>query len=165
MKKVAHKAARLAVFTVTALTMTACLTNTSEASDVPTARDFQSLKAVMETQQAPLLLAVTADYCHFCEQLKDEYLQPMMKNAEDRKRVVIRTFDLDGNLDIVDFDGKTVSVRDFSQRYEASLTPTVLFLNSSGKEVADKILGFNTPELYGAYLEKSIDTARQNAGY
>lgn len=165
MKKVANKAARIAVFALTALTFSACLPNTSEASDVPAARDFQSLKTIMETQQAPLLLAVTADYCHFCEQLKDEYLQPMMKNEEDRKRIVIRTFDLDGGLDIVDFDGKTVSVEDFSRRYNASLTPTVLFLNSNGKEVAEKMLGFNTPELYGAYLDKAIDTARQNAGY
>lgn len=119
----------------------------------------------MTEQKAPLLLAVTADYCHFCEQLKDQYLRPMLKNKKDRERIVIRTFDLDSGLDIVDFDGKRISAEAFSKRYNASLTPTVLFLNSRGEEVAEKMLGFNTPELYGAYLDKSIDTARQNAGY
>lgn len=157
--------ANIFLFAFITLTLNACLCSKSEASDVPSARDFQALKSLMETKKAPLLLAVTADYCHFCEQLKDEYLQPMLKNKEDRERIVIRTFDLDGESGIVDFDGKTISVEDFSRRYNASLTPTVLFLNSSGEEVAEKMLGFNTPELYGAYLEKSIDIARQNAGY
>lgn len=159
------KSANVFLLVLTALVLNACLSGTSNADDVPAARDFQALKNLMNTQKAPLLLAVTADYCHFCEQLKEEYLRPMMKNTEERERVVIRTFDLDGGLDITDFDGKTISVEDFSGRYNASLTPTVLFLNSNGEEVAEKMLGFNTPELYGAYLEKAIDTARQNAGY
>ena len=36
---------------------------------------------------------------------------------------------------------------------------TLLFLNDKGEEVAERILGYNTPEFYGAYLDKAIDKA------
>ena len=44
-------------------------------------------------------------------------------------------------------------------RYNATITPTLLFLDYQGNEIQERMTGVNTVEMYGYYLDESIDEA------
>lgn len=126
---------------------------------VEEASDFQALQKEMLDEKLPLLLAFRADYCGYCAQLEREYLEPMVNSGNYNKRILIRRFSIDKSGKITDFNGDKVDADEFSYRYKASITPTLVFLNSRGEEVAERLLGYSSPDFYGAYLENSIDAA------
>lgn len=130
------------------------------AEAIPEANDFQALQQEMQRKGLPLLLAVRADYCGFCRQLETEYLEPMLRSGQYDSRILIRRFDLGSEQTIVDFNGEPIDADEFAARHQASLTPTLLFLDAEGKEVAERLLGYNSPDFYGAYLEEAINIAQ-----
>ena len=40
------------------------------------------------------------------------------------------------------------------------MAPTVVFLGSDGGELAERLVGYSSPDFYGAYLEQRIEQAR-----
>ena len=137
------------------LLMGAC----GNAATTEETHDFQALSKEMQTRKLPLLLAFRADYCTYCRQLESEYLIPMLKSPDYNERIIIRSFSLGEVETITDFNGDTVVADVFAAKHGATLTPTLVFLDSTGKAVAEPLLGYNSPDFYGAYLESAIDTA------
>ena len=83
----------------------------------------------------------------------------MLKSPDYNERIIIRSFSLGEVETITDFNGDTVDADVFAAKHGATLTPTLVFLDSTGKAVAEPLLGYNSPDFYGAYLESAIDTA------
>jgi thioredoxin-related protein len=129
--------------------------------NVAEAHDFHALQQEMQAKGLPLLLAFRADYCGFCKRLETEYLQPMVASGQYDARILIRRFTLDTEESVIDFNGDKMDTAAFVARHDASLTPTVVFLDAEGKEVAERLLGYNNPDFYGAYLEDAIATAQK----
>lgn len=130
-------------------------------SSIPETHDFHALQQEMQSKKLPLLLAFRADYCGFCKQLEAEYLEPMVSSGKYNSRILIRQFSMGNDQTIIDFNGDKIDADEFSSRHHASLTPTLVFLNAQGKEVAERLLGYDSPDFYGAYLEQAIDTAQK----
>ena len=124
--------------------------------------NFQTLSEQMEKKSLGLVLMFHAEFCPYCAQMENEILSPMIKSKEYDERVFIRKLQIDEARDVVDFAGKTVEPSDISDRYNASLTPTLVFLDYKGRERATQMVGINTVELFGAYLENEIDTLKAN---
>ena len=124
--------------------------------------DFKKLSAVMEKESLGLVLMLHAEHCPYCALMESDILSPMVKSKEYDKRVLIRKLQIDEARDIIDFSGKTVEPSDLSDRYQASLTPTLVFLDYKGREKATKMVGINTVELFGAYLDNEIDILESN---
>jgi thioredoxin-related protein len=138
------------------------LTPTAWAENIiPQASDFRALQQEMRRKGLPLLLAFRADYCGFCRQLETEHLEPMLRSGQYDSRILIRRFDMGSDQTVIDFNGDKINADEFAERHQASLTPTLLFLDAEGKEVAERLLGYNSPDFYGAYLEQAISTAQQ----
>jgi hypothetical protein len=57
------------------------------------------------------------------------------------------------------FDNSQVTAKAFGEFYNAGITPTLLFLDSEGREIGKRLVGISNLELYGYYLQKSIDEA------
>lgn len=129
------------------------------AEPLETVSDFQTLGQQMLDSKRPLVLLIEAEFCGYCQRLKAEHLQPMNNNESYRKQVLIHTLPMDGSALLTDFDGESRTQAALSQRYKAYLTPTLLFLNENGEEIAERMLGYNTPEYYGAYLDNAIERA------
>jgi thioredoxin-related protein len=51
------------------------------------------------------------------------------------------------------------SPRELSRHYRVRLAPTVLFLGPDG-EVAERLVGYGSPDFFGAYLDQRIAQAR-----
>lgn len=108
----------------------------------------------------PILLVVSQHHCPFCKLLREEILEPMLLSGDYASRVIVRELFLDGDQALRDFDGKEIGPDDLAERYGAFLTPTLLFLDHRGRELTERMLGINTVDFYGYYLDASIKAAR-----
>ena len=109
----------------------------------------------------PILVAVTREECGFCEQLKREILIPMKRSGDYEDKVIMRELNVDWQAKVTDFDGKRLSTTEFAERYDSLFTPTVLVLGPGGREAAKRLVGINTVEMYGFYLDAQIESAIQ----
>ena len=107
----------------------------------------------------PLLLAFVADYCHYCEMVEEEFLKPMLRNRDYDSKVVIRTLDLGSDANIIGFDGKPLSVQALAARYKVKVTPTLVFLDQRGVELAPTLVGVSNADFYGEVLDDAIEAA------
>lgn len=124
-------------------------------------KNFQQLATIMQTKNIGLLLALDAPYCHFCKQLEEDVLNPMLLSGDYDDQILIYKLSVDSNMPIVGFDGKTTSGAEFAEKLGVSLTPTMVFIDHTGKEISERMLGVNTPEMYGAYIDDAIDETRK----
>lgn len=131
----------------------------ADPARVPVLGDCVKVGAAARAKSVPVLLVVSQDDCLYCQRLREEVIRPMIVSGEYRDRVVIRELNRDATEAVRDFDGRTVDARAFADRYQATLTPTVLFLNSRGRQLVPPIRGFNGAGLYGFYLDKAIARA------
>jgi hypothetical protein len=69
---------------------------------------------------------------------------------------------IDSALPLRDFDGQSVAPDALASRYRTRLTPTVLFLDDRGRELTERIIGINTVDFYGYYLDAAIDAAGEH---
>jgi thioredoxin-related protein len=129
-------------------------------TDVPIARNLQADGQLAHDRRLPILLAFSAIECSYCELLEEEFLQPMLLGGEYRDRIMIRKLVLDNGSRLADFSGKPVDATLLSDRYRVYVTPTILFVDENGTELAERMVGINTPELFGGYLDDCIETAR-----
>ena len=127
--------------------------------EVPVGEDLQATGKLAENRRLPILLVFRAIECDFCELLEEEFLQPMLLGGEYADRVIMRKVVLDNGSRLTDFTGKRRYATALSDDYRVFVTPTLLFVDGTGKERAGRMLGINTPELYGGYLDDCIDTA------
>ena len=127
---------------------------------VPVAHDLQQEGRQAQARQLPIMLTFSADDCSYCELLEEDFLQPMLLGGEYEDRAIIRKLVLDDGSSVNDFSGKSTEATRVSDRYRVFVTPTILFLDGEGRELAERIIGINTPELFGGYLDACIDTAR-----
>ncbi len=128
---------------------------------IPPAENLEALGKRSELKTLPILLVVTQTDCPYCELLKAEVIRPMILSGEYEDLVLIRELNLDGGERVVDFNGVIRSTQDFASGYRAWLTPTLLFLDGKGKQVAKKIRGVNTVELFSFYVDESIEKAKR----
>ena len=110
-------------------------------------------------RQLPILLAFSADDCSYCKLLEEDFLQPMLLSGEYEDRIFIRKLIIDNGSDVTDFTGQQTAATRLSDRYRVFVTPTILFVDGNGRELAERMVGINTPELYGGYLDACVETA------
>ena len=84
----------------------------------------------------------------------------MQRNVEYDDKVLIRSVSLDSYETVIDFDGNSVDTREFAARYGVSLTPTLIFVDSDGAEVGDKLVGIWSEDYFGWFIDSRIEQAR-----
>ncbi|HHH43088.1 MAG TPA: hypothetical protein ENK49_03040 [Gammaproteobacteria bacterium] len=133
----------------------------SLSAGVPLARDLAAEGAQAQRDCVPLLLEFAADDCEYCTLLETEVLDPTLLNRSYDRRVLMRKLVLDRETRIDDFSGKRVSAADLAGHYRVFVTPTLLFVDRHGTELAERMVGVNTLEFYGGYLDQALDAARE----
>jgi thiol-disulfide isomerase/thioredoxin len=131
----------------------------AQAESLPMARDLDKDARLSERQGRPILIFFYADSCPYCHEVRDLYIEPMQSDENYRERLIIRVVDVDGAQDLRDFGGARVAHADFAYQRGVSFTPVIRLYGPDGKELVPEVLGYTTPDFYGSYLEKAIDTA------
>ena len=126
-------------------------------SNVPAVVDLFMEAVAVKKSSKPILIMFSAEDCNYCEKLESEVLNPMIISGEYNDKVIIRKVMIDDFDTVRDFNGVSLDAQDFAEKYQVSVTPTVMLMDSKGEVLAPKILGINTVELYSAYLDQAID--------
>ncbi|MCB1734044.1 MAG: thioredoxin fold domain-containing protein [Gammaproteobacteria bacterium] len=128
---------------------------------VPVVHNFANLALEAGGRHLPIMLVVSQTECGYCERLKSELLEPMRVSGDYDAKVIIRELNIDAGESVTDFNGVRRSAQDLASDYRAWVTPTLLFLDPHGKLVADRIRGYNTPDLFPGYVDEAIDKAHK----
>lgn len=120
-----------------------------------------SLRAAAQAAQArgePLVVMTTLTGCPYCELVRTRYLGPMRR---DEGLAAVQLDVMDKTTPLQDFAGTTTSAAEAVRGWQARFTPTVLFFDANGRELAERLVGLASPDFYGSYLDQRLTTARQ----
>jgi thioredoxin-related protein len=67
----------------------------------------------------------------------------------------------DDRRPVRDFGGKASTDAQLARQWQARFTPTVLFFDAQGREVAQRLVGVAVPDFYGTYLDAELAAARK----
>ena len=123
------------------------------------AESFVADGQLSEQEGLPIVVFVSQKGCEFCEALREQVLFPMVRSGNMQEKWILRELSLDDGFTVQDFDGETISGRQFAERYGSVVTPTLLYLGAGGNELVAKRVGISNIEYYGFYLGQSIDEA------
>ena len=128
-----------------------------KASALPLPSSLKTAASGAASRGQPLVVMTTLDGCPYCEVVRNNYLLPMLR-AGEIEAVQIDVLDKRRNLQ--NFEGELVSPADQARAWKARFTPTVLFFDAQGREVAERLVGIGLPDFYGAYLDARLKEAR-----
>lgn len=129
------------------------------AVGVPYARNLQKDGQLADKKKGVVLVMFSGDYCGYCEQVLNEFLIPMSRNADYQAKLVMRRVDNTGLTTVKDFDGSVEDHREFTSGQGVRLVPTVMLFDKTGKRLGKPIVGLGTVDYYGYYLDQAIDQA------
>lgn len=128
---------------------------------VPLARNLQEAGQLAVSGCKPLLLEFSAVACEYCRLLEIEILNPTLLNRDYDQRVLMRKLLIDRPGNLKGFNGDTTNAKQLAQKYRVYVTPTLLFVDAQGRELADRMVGVTTLDFYGGYLDIALEDARQ----
>lgn len=126
---------------------------------VAPATDLQQTAAAAAARKLPIMLYVSRSDCTFCRRFEVEVLGPIVRSGEFTDTIIIRELTWDAAEPVTDFDGRRVIPEALAARYDAKLTPTLLFLDLDGRELAPRITGYQQTEFFSYYLEAAMRKA------
>lgn len=134
--------------------------NAAQGGALQELQNLETLGQQAREKNLPIMFAVGAEWCEFCHQLRDEVLSPMALGGDyDGKYMYMRYFSIDDDNPIPGIDGKPMSKAKWAYQKSADLTPTVIFIDGNGNEVAEKIIGIANIELYTTLIHKRLNEA------
>jgi len=128
-------------------------------NSLKTATNLSSDSAVAQNEKRIIVILVSQEHCEFCERIKAEILNPLIRSGEYKESILIRELFIDFDSQLVDFLGEKRPGREIAGDYGIDFTPTMLFLDHKGQPLADPMIGLSTPEYYPFYLQRSIEQA------
>jgi thioredoxin-related protein len=130
----------------------------AHASDLPVTTSLLQDAEALGNDRV-LVVMLSQQDCSYCQLIRHDFLEPMHRGGFYQKKALFRELKTDSNELVTDFDGTQISPASFARRYKATLIPTLIFLNHTGKVMVPNSVGISTPEFYGYYLDQSIDDA------
>ena len=136
------------------------------APDLPPAADLRQDATEARARGVPLLLLFSLHDCAYCERARREFLLPLRSGSDWSGRVIMRQVELKSGRALIDFAGRRTTHGAFAAERGIRLAPTVIVFDGAGREAAEPLVGLLTPELYGLYLERALQSglARPRAG-
>ena len=105
-----------------------------------------SLRAVGQAAQRagePLVVMTSLKGCPYCELVRGSYLGPMRRSQGVHAVQIDIT---DRQTTVQGFDGATTTGFDLARTWKARFTPTVLFFDAEGREIAERLVGVSSPD-------------------
>ena len=130
------------------------------ASTLPTARDFVADARLSAMHHQPIVVLVNLSGCPHCELVRRSYLLPLLNEPAAAHTPIIRQVELNGERQLIDFNGKRITHGAFSRRLGITLAPVVLFFSPQGNQLAEPLIGSMIADFYGAYFDASLASAR-----
>ena len=124
---------------------------------LPTPASLRGAAQAAAARGEPLVVMTTLKGCVYCELVRNNYLAPMRREG---LLVAVQIDVQDRQSNLQGFAGDTTTPADQARAWKARLTPTVMFFDPDGQELAERLVGVAVPDFYGEYLEASLQEAR-----
>lgn len=128
--------------------------------NIPVASDLKEDGRVGWSGNAVILLYFSAPDCRYCMKLEEAVLKPMLRSGDYDKQVILRKVNWRSPAIVVGFSGQQISLNSLAEHYAVKVTPTLVFVDPMGREVAPRILGFQSAEFFWFYLDRRIEQSR-----
>ena len=125
--------------------------------------DLRKELAHLEKFKIPLVLLLSRSDCHFCHEVRRNYLSPLARTISERN-LVIRELQTDITKRLIGPDRRQMEVKDFLKQLQVNFFPTVVFLDHNMRALAEPLIGLNQSGFYSAYLDQRIELAIKIAG-
>jgi len=110
-----------------------------------------------------LVLEFTASDCSYCLVLEEEVLRPYLLSGDLHDKMRLRSVEAHGTSANYAFnDGKLLTGKQLGEHYGVRYTPTLVFLDSNGRQLAEPLHGVSNLEFYGYYLTQRVNEAYAN---
>ena len=133
--------------------------NANAVSDLIKMNDFSTVGELSKSKNIPIVVLVEQSGCQYCEIVSEEFLYPLQKSRRFKDKAIFRRISLDTGETIIGPDLDEMTTDAFCGAFDATFTPTVLFLDGDGEPLTEKILGMSSRDYYGYDLEQSIMNA------
>lgn len=125
-------------------------------SSLPVAHDLAQEVGLALRRGEPLIVLVSLEGCVYCERVRRSNLLPRLASGQAMVQVNLRS-----NEALQDWHGRPMTHDAQARQWRVKVTPTLLFLGSGGREVAERMEGAYEPDFYDAYLDDRLSRARQ----
>jgi thioredoxin-related protein len=125
---------------------------------LPTPASLREAALAAQSKGEPLVLLVSLPGCVWCELLRRNYLAPMRQEGVQAFQITVN----DRKQAVVNFQGQASTGADIASAYAAKFTPTLMFLDAQGQEIAKRIQGVASVDLIGGLIDERLATARQS---
>ena len=133
----------------------------SGSAEMIQSQDLRDDSRIVDEGNLILVIEFSSEYCGYCRQLEQDFLMPMQRNSDYDDKILIRSVSMSDYEYLVDFEGRSVSTAGFASQYGVSVTPALVFLDSNGVELTEKLVGFWSLDYFGGFIDNSIDEARE----
>jgi len=123
------------------------------------AEDWQIISQHADTTNLPIVVLLERSDCSYCEVVRNEFLNPLSRSERYKEKIVFARISLDQGQQLINRSGELTSTEQFAKHYGSNFTPTVLFLDGQGNQLADMLVGMSGRDYYGYYLEQAMDKA------
>lgn len=120
------------------------------------ATDFHELGRDARLHGKVIMLMMSANYCSYCELLEEAIVKPMLRSGDYTNHVLIRKLEIDRHYPIRHFNGNSATPASLANEYDVFVTPTLVFLDHRGREVSERILGINSLDFFGGYVDEAL---------
>ena len=121
--------------------------------------DLENLGEMAGERNLPILIMFSQEDCPYCTIMEESYLKPMLRSGEYADKVIIRKVKIDDMDTFTDFNGDRVESDHLTSRYRAWVTPTLIFVNGTGKQMAPKLVGIGTEGFFAGDIDNAIELA------
>jgi thioredoxin-related protein len=132
--------------------------NSSKTALLPWPADLKQLATAAHERGSPLVLMVSLPGCPWCELLRRNYLGPMQSEGVASYEFMIN----ERSRTLQDFKAQRITPAALSAALKITNTPTLLFFNREGQEIAPRIEGVASADFIGSILDERLATARQH---
>lgn len=106
----------------------------------------------------PLVVMTTLQGCPFCDVVRERFLQPALAAG---RLFAVQVDIRDRQTPLQDFQGNTRTGAEITSQWKARFAPTVLFLDSQGRELTERLVGVAVADFYEDYLWQHIAQAQR----
>jgi thioredoxin-related protein len=131
--------------------------NTQKTPLLPWPADLRQAATQANARGEPLVLMVSLPGCPWCELLRRNYLIPMQGEGVAAYEFMIN----ERSRTLQDFKAQRITPASLSAQLKISITPTLLFFNREGQEIAPRIEGVASADFIGAILDERLAIARE----
>ena len=129
-------------------------------ADLTAAENLANQCQTAEERAKVCVVYVSQPGCPFCARMEREVLGPLQKVPWLTESIEL--FELGWEFEsVVGFGDERMTGPELMTTLDVSGAPALLFLDGEGNALVDPILGYQSPDFFWFYLERSIERAQQ----